>query len=239
MTQQQLADAVGVARGYIAMVEGGRANPSLDLVTRVAEALEMQVDLVVRPPMVIRGHSQRDVMHARCSGYVDRRLRVAGLLTAREVEVVHARSHGWIDLLAFDPRSGTVVIVEIKTGLDDLGALERQISWYERSAFESAHRLGWRPSRSVTWLLVLATAEVEAVIRSNRAIFDQAFPVRAPAAMDWLSDGALAGPTGRVLALIDPASRRHDWLIRTRSDGRRSDPPYRDHADAARRLTLS
>lgn len=240
MTQQQLADAVGIARGYIATLESGRANPSLNLVTRVAEALDMDVDLVIRPPTAVRGHGQRDAVHARCSGYVDRRLRAAGLLTAREVEIVHGRSHGWIDLLAFDPRSSILVIVEIKTRLDDLGALERQIGWYERSAFETANRLGWRPTRSVTWLLGLASTEIETVLRSNRSIFDQAFPIGADAALDWLTESATARPPdGRVLALIDPASRRHDWLIRTRSDGRRSDPPHRDYADAARRLTLT
>ena len=72
------------------------------------------------------------------SGYVDRRLRTTGLITAREVEIVHARSHGWIDLLAFDPRSSTLVIVEIKTRLDAWSAVRR--SAVERSAFEAARR---------------------------------------------------------------------------------------------------
>ena len=235
IAQEQLADAVGLARGYIATIESGRANPSLEVVTRIAEKLGLEVELVIRPPLIVGGGlGQRDLVHARCSAYVDRRLRGAGLLTAREVEIVHARSHGWIDMLAFDPRSRTLLIVEVKTRLDDLGALERQIGGYERSATDVAHRLGWQPDRVVTWLLALASAEVEAVIRANRAIFDDAFPVRAPAASAWLSD--VGSPmAGRVLALIDPASRRREWLIRTRFDGRRSDPPYRDYAAAARR----
>lgn len=233
MTQQQLADAVGLARGHIAMIEGGRASPSLGVVTRIARALDLEVDLVFRPPLIVGGPGQRDAIHARCSGYVDRRLRTAGLLTAREVEIVHARSHGWMDLLAFERRTATLVVVEIKSRLDDLGALERQIGWYERSAVDAARSLGWQSSRVVTWLVVLATAENEATILGNRAIFDLAFPVRATAASAWLRDGG-APPQGRALSLIDPASRRRDWLIRTRLDGRRSEPPYRDHRDAIR-----
>jgi transcriptional regulator with XRE-family HTH domain len=239
MTQQQLAAEVGLARGYIATLESGRANPSLGVVTRVAKALDMEVDLVIRAPIVIDGPTQRDLVHARCSGYVDRRLRAAGFVTAREIEIVHARSHGWIDLLAFDHRTSTLVIIEIKTRLDDLGAVERQIGWYERSAFAAARRLGWRPARSVSWLVVLASTEAEAVIRSNRAVIDEAFPIRAPAVTAWMTDRVGAPPTGRVLAMIDPTSRRRYWLIRTRLDGRRSDPPFRDYADAVRRLTLT
>jgi transcriptional regulator with XRE-family HTH domain len=239
ITQQELADAVGIKRGYVATLETGRANPSLEVVSRIADALAMEIDFVIRPPIVVRGHGLRDAVHARCSGYTDRRFRDAGFETAREVEIVHARSHGWIDLLAFDPGSRTLVIVEIKTILDDLGALERQVGWYERSAFDAARRLGWQPARTITWLVMLASAEAEAVLRSNRVIFAQAFPIRARAAMVWMADRAKPPPWGRVLALIDPASRRRDWLIRTRLDGRRSDAPYRDYADAAARLTLT
>jgi hypothetical protein len=58
---------------------------------------------------------------------------------AREVEIVHGRSHGWIDLLAFDRRTGTMLILEIKTRLSDLGAIERQIAWYERMGMATWH----------------------------------------------------------------------------------------------------
>ena len=235
LTQQQLADKVGLKRGYIAMIEGGRANPSLKAVERLAHALDMDVELVIRPPQVVGSPSVRDGLHARCSGHVDRRLRSAGLIVAREVEIVHARSHGWMDLLAFDPRSATLVIVEVKTHLDDLGAMERQIGWYERSALDPARRLGWRPRQVVTWLLVLATTANEIAIREHRDIFDTAFPVRARGADAWLRSGG-APPVGRTIALIDPASRRRDWQIRTRLDGRRSTLPYRDHLDARERL---
>jgi hypothetical protein len=37
----------------------------------------------------------------------------------------------------------------------------------------------------------------------------------------------------RGLALIDPRSRRRDWLIPTRVDGRRTVLPYQDLARAA------
>jgi len=235
MTQDELAARVGVTRGYIAGIEMGRANPTLDVTEKLATALDLEVNWQIRPPIVHGDGQARDLVHARCSAYVDRRLRAVGLLTAREVEIVHARSHGWIDLLAYDPDVATLLLVEVKTRLDDLGALERQIGWYERSALDAARRVGWRPVRVVTWLVVLASAEADAGILAHRSVFYSAFPVRAHEALRWLGDRRET-PTGRVLAMVDPASRRRDWLIRTRSDGRRSKPPYRNVREAAQRL---
>lgn len=143
--------------------------------------------------------------------------------------------HGWIDLLAFDARTGTVVIVEIKTRLDDLGAIERQLGWYERRAFQMARNLGWQPRRLSVWLLLLASDEIDAAIRANRELLRTAFPSRAPEMLASL-DGIPAG-TSRGLALVDPSSRRQDWLIRARVDGRRSTAPFPDYADAAAQFT--
>ena len=235
ITQNDLAAAAGVARSHIAGVEAGKVNPSLDLVMRIGDALGLDLQLVGRAPVVLVPRTT-DSVHARCSGYVDRRLQRSGWVTQREVEVVHVRSHGWIDLLAFNPRTGVLVIVEIKTRLDDIGAIERQLAWYERSAPEVAARVGWRPSRVCSWLLLLASDEVDAAVRIQRDVLRIGFKSRA-STMRAVVAGDTGPPVGqRGLALIDPSSRRADWLIPTRSDGRRSTAPYRDYADAARRI---
>ncbi|MFL5676643.1 MAG: hypothetical protein ACJ77X_03280, partial [Chloroflexota bacterium] len=142
---------------------------------------------------------------------------------------------GWVDLIAFDPSTGTVIVIEIKTRLDDVGAAERQLGWYARSAFGLAHELGWNARRAVSWLLVLASEEVEATIRVNRDVLDQAFPGRGRQMSSLVQDGAAAIPA-RALGLIDPASHRRSWIVGSRVDGRRSAAPYRDYRDAARRL---
>lgn len=235
ISQQALADAVGVSRAYISTIESGRGNPSLDLVTRVADRLGIEIDLVARQPLVL-ARPQHDLVHARCSGYVDRRLRRAGWEVRREVEIVHGRSHGWIDLLAFDRRTGTLLIIEVKTRLDDLGAIERQLGWYERSAMGLARAMGWRPDRVAGWLIALASDEVESSIRGYGDALRAAFPMRADH-MTTITGGQVSpGASSRGLALIDPSSRRREWLIRSRSDGRRSRAPYRDYADAAHRF---
>jgi transcriptional regulator with XRE-family HTH domain len=236
LTQQELADRIGISRAYVAKIELGQGNPSLALVDGIADALGLDIDLMARTPTIIGGQ-QKDLVHARCSAYIDRRLRAAGWLTSREVEIVHQRSHGWIDILAFDPVTGTLLVIEIKTRLDDLGAIERQIGWYERSAFEVARGLGWTPRRVNGWLLVLDSDEVERSIRSNRELLWRAFPLRARQ-MSHALDRTGEVMAGRGLALIDPTTKRQDWLIPSRIDGRRSPATFTDYGDAARRLAV-
>lgn len=52
-----------------------------------------------------------------------------------------------------------------------------------------------------------------------------------------LTDPASVHEPGRGFALIDPSSRRHDWLIRTSLEGRRSKLPYAGYAQALARMT--
>jgi hypothetical protein len=179
-----------------------------------------------------------------CSAYVQRRLEAAGWRVAREVRIDGGRYIGWIDLLAFHEPTGILLVIEIKTRLDDIGAIERSMDWHVDRARAAAVRSGWQPATVVPWLLALASDEVEDSIRRNRAIWDAAFPMRA-IAMGSLARAPRGGPSlhdrtskvlGRGLALIDPRSRRRDWMIRTRLDGRRSPPPYRGYADLASQL---
>jgi transcriptional regulator with XRE-family HTH domain len=229
LTLEAVAAAAGITASYLARIERGRANPTFDTVDRVAEALGLQLYLDVRPPVFVGSPPMRDLVHARCSAYVDRRLRDDGWSTAREVALVDGRYRGWIDLLAFDPATGTLLIIEIKTRLDDIGALERQLGWYERSAPELARDRGW-PAKSIrSVLLALATAEVERTLHANSDALSIAFPRR-----DEVLKPSVAA--GRGLALIDPRRRRRAWLMKSRLDGRRSVAPYRDYADAATRL---
>ncbi len=239
LTQAAVAARVGVARSYIAGIEQGQANPSLDVIVRLARALGLELDLTLRAPVIVGDRRQRDAVHARCSGYVDRRLRGAGWRTAREVAIVDGRWRGWIDLLAFDPRTGTLLVIEIKTVIDDLGALERQVGWYERVARHVAPNRGWRPRRIVTWLLVLASEQNELALTQNRDVFDRAFGVDIAAAQALLDDPASAWPGGRALALIDPARRRRIWLVRPRIRGGRSTVAYRNYHEAATSLVVT
>jgi transcriptional regulator with XRE-family HTH domain len=233
ISQQELADAVGISRGYLANIELARANPTIDLVARLATALGLELSLDGRPPTFLRERRSGDLVHARCLTHAHDRLETAGWRLAREVEVSDGRVHGWVDLLAFDPRTGTLLVIEIKTRLDDIGAVERHLGWYARRVGPACVALGWTPKATARWLLVLASTEVDDAIHGARAALARAFPSRAPQ-MLAVVDGA--GPAVDGIALIDPTSRRRDWLIRSRADGRRTMAPFHDYAAAAERL---
>ena len=42
MTQEQLAKAAGVSRGYLARLETGRHSPTLDTLRKIAKALRVR-----------------------------------------------------------------------------------------------------------------------------------------------------------------------------------------------------
>lgn len=48
-TQGQLFDRTGINNGYISQVENGRANPTLDMILKLAEAVESEAWAMLRP----------------------------------------------------------------------------------------------------------------------------------------------------------------------------------------------
>ena len=236
LTQAGLSHALGISRSHYATIEAGRANPSIALVERIAEILGLRLDLNAAPIVVVSGSKVRDAVHARCSAYVKRRLESAGWTVLRELEVFDGHLRGWIDLVAFDPRTRTLLVIEIKTSVDDIGRLERQVGWYT-GAVATAIPSSWQPVRVASWVLGLATNEVDQAIARHREVMEQAFPVRALRMRDVVA-GTQPMADERGLALVDPRSRRRHWLIAARTDGRRTPLPYQDRAGAARVLGI-
>jgi transcriptional regulator with XRE-family HTH domain len=230
ISMTELGVRSGVSRQMVAAVESAQANPSLDVIAALFDGLGIDVDLVARGRVMLDRPRRGDAAHAMCSAYVQRRLEAAGWQVAREVRIDDGRYVGWIDLLAFHAPTGTLLVIEVKTQIEDLGAIERSIDWHVRGARRAAERLGWRARAVAAWVTALASDEIEEELRRNRALWESAFPRRARE-MALTASAPEEIVQGRGLALIDPRSRRRDWLIRARVDGRRSPPPYRGYAD--------
>ena len=235
-TQAHLAERAEVSRTLVSKVECGRRPVSIASVAAIADALGSLVQLTIKSPLLVRSSTIHDSVHARCCAYAQRRLERAGWLVTREVPIGSGGTRGWIDLLAFHPGSGAVLVIEIKTEIDDLGRIERTLGWYEREAVRAAREHGWTPRAVSSALLAIDSLAVAEALAGARITVGRAFPVGATTLAAWIADPTTGVPPRRALALIDPMLRRADWLIGPRSGGRTRPPAYRDYAHAASRL---
>jgi transcriptional regulator with XRE-family HTH domain len=236
-SQRELSRRSGVSQAQICRVERGQGRDLLiSVLDRLFVALGIRYWLGTELPRLTR--PQSDHVHARTSAYATRRLQSSGWLVEREVEIGGDRSRGWIDILAFRPESAVLLVIEVKTELADLGAVERSMNWYEREAIGAARRFGWQPTWVGSALLLLQSQANDARVVSSSAVFAAGFPGRAAELQEAIA-GEHPGANHRFVAMVDPRSRRRSWLRATTSDGRRSPAPYIDYIDAARRLEAS
>jgi transcriptional regulator with XRE-family HTH domain len=231
-TQLELASRSGVSRPMISAIEHGGSGVSLEALERVCGALDGQLVLDLHAPLAIGRADQRDAAYATCTAAVRRALERTGYTCVTEHPFTDGRLRGWIDLLAFDPATGRLLVVEIKTELRDLGGLQRQVGWYERTARDAARDLGWRV-RTVDCLVVfLATEANDTALEANRELIERTFPVRGRALRVALESRRPLGGWG--LILVDPRRRGGRVWLGLRLDGRRRSAPYRSYADFMR-----
>ena len=195
--------------------------------------------LTFQAPFLADRARQRDRVHARCVAFVAASLRRRGWEVATEVEIDGRNGPGWIDVLAFHTASGVLLVIEVKTEIHDVGRIQRTLAWYERRALVVARERGWVVRGAHAALLLLATDAVDARLRENKLLIDQAFQGRVRDLDQLIADPTHAGAGAWSLAMIDPLSRRQDWLRPTRLDGRRARAPHEDYAAVARRLATT
>jgi transcriptional regulator with XRE-family HTH domain len=232
LTQAQVGQRVGRSQSWVSRAEHGTlVTLTVADADELCRALGATLVFGVEAPILIAGGRQRDAAHARCVAYVAKRLERDGWHVAREVEIGDIRRPGWIDLLAYHPSTRTLLVIEVKTQIVDVGGLERQLTWYQHHAEAAARRRGWTVHRTLTAALFLATEANDMRLRENAGSFRQRFRFR------WRELAAVVGGSeprhgqGWAMAMIDPRSKARTWCRATVLDGRRSTAPYRHPAD--------
>jgi transcriptional regulator with XRE-family HTH domain len=230
-TQAELAAAANMSRSMVSAIEAGVRSASPAALQRLAAALDAELVVELRPALVVGRADQRDAAHAACVAAVRRWLERHRHRCVVEQPIVDGRVRGWIDLLAYDPAAGRLLVVEVKTELRDLGGLQRQVSWYVRAARSAVAPLGWLPRQVAALTAFLATNDNDVRLSSQRDAIDQEFPIRGRALL-----GALAGgPFERWgIAMVDPRRRGARLWLGLQLDGRRSAAPYASYADFMR-----
>jgi transcriptional regulator with XRE-family HTH domain len=185
-TQARLAAEAGVSRWSVVQLEGGR-SPSLDLDVVSRCAIALGGVLSVRVLFHGEGLDRlRDRDHAALVEQVVTRLRRLGWDVATEVSFNEWGERGSIDVLAFHRSTGSLLVVEVKTVVPDVGGMLMTIDRKVRLAARIAHDRGW-DARTVSSLLVLAEGSTaRRRIETHRATFETAFPVRGVAVDRWL-----------------------------------------------------
>jgi hypothetical protein len=118
----------------------------------------------------------RDRRHAALVDAMVDRLRADGWDVATEVSFNHFGERGSIDILAYHPATRTLLVIEVKTVVPDIGGSLATLDRNVRLAPDLAQARGWNP-RTVARLLVMPEAStVRRRIGSHEATFANAFP---------------------------------------------------------------
>jgi transcriptional regulator with XRE-family HTH domain len=195
--QSDLARIVGVSDGTISRVERGHlSSVSLGALRRIAQALDVRVELL---PRSRSAHVDRlaNARHAELAeASIKWLLGFGGWIARPEVSFSCYGERGVIDLLAWHPGRRTLLVIELKTLIVDVGELLGTLDRKARNALEIARGLGWNPVSVSTLLVVADSSTNRRRVDARAATFAASLPERVVALRRWLRD-----PIGRVHGL--------------------------------------
>lgn len=203
LRQRDVAERAGLSPSVIARQERGVIR-SIDSLEQHAAALELRLEvrLVGRSGELVR---LVDDEHAAIVEVLASWLRDIGFIVEPEASFSEWGERGRVDLLAYDPASRLLVIVEVKTLLLDLQELLGAVNVRERLGSTIGARRGWDVDRCVSVLAVADAVSNRSVVRDHPSLFGSFATRRLTRAA--LDDAA------RLLVWV-PASRaaRRTWI---------------------------
>lgn len=201
--QADVAAAARVSDSTVSRLERGHVQSlSLRAIRAVAAALDIRVELLPRS----RGGDLDRLLNARHAALAEAVIRwlsgFAGWTVRPEVSFSHYGDRGVVDVLAWHGPSRSVLVIELKTDLVDVGELLGTFDRKLRNAMRVAAGLGWAPL-TVSGLLVIAESDSNRrKLETHRETFVAAFPDRFMAVRKWLRH-----PSDQLRALMFFADR--------------------------------
>lgn len=199
--QRDVAKRAGVSAGLVSLIERGHLDRvSLRTLRRVAAGLDIRIDVIAR----WRGGELDRLLSARHSALQDAVTGwlsgVAGWMVAPEVSFAIWGERGSIDLLAWHAASRTLLVIEIKTEIVDVGELLMVIDRKVRLAPEIARGRGWQPRHVASWVVLAEGPTNRRRLAAHAAVLRAAFPSDGRRMRHWLRQPT-PPPAGRVAAL--------------------------------------
>lgn len=194
-TQEELGRRAGMSRSAVSRIERGEADRlSLRALANVTAVLGARIRIQV----LWQGEELDRLLdrdHAHLVEWVVRRLTADGWEVAPEATFRVGSERGSIDVLAWHPATGHLLIVEVKSVVPDVQATLAGVDRKARVAVAVARQRGW-PAGPVSRILVLPDDRT-ARRRLSRfaATFGKAFPARTIEIRRWLAapDHSIAG----------------------------------------------
>ena len=230
-TQAQLGGKARVSRSVVCRIERGHADRvAVHTLVRVAAALDARLD--VRLLWQGEGLDRLlDLRHARLVDQVLEILASSAWETATEVSFNVRGERGSIDILAFHPATGSLLVIEIKSVVPDMQAMLTGIDRKGRLAREIALERGWKVT-SVTRLLVLPDDRTaRRRVEEHAATFRAALPARTVEVRGWLRrpEGTMHG----VLFVSDVHQQRTRHRVGTSPTSKSSNARRGERAKGA------
>ena len=126
-----------------------------------------------------------DADHSALAAHLTQRLSAFGWAVRSEVSFNQYGDRGRIDLVAFHPVEGILLIIEIKTAIVDAQAMLGALDVKARVGRTVARQLGWEARRVVPALVILDGSTARRHVRAVEPLLNR-FDLRGRAAVDWL-----------------------------------------------------
>ena len=211
LRQIDVARAAGVDQKVVSLLEHGHLERvSVERFRRVCAALEIEAVLELRWR---GGQVDRliDRDHARVVDAVVTELTRLGWDTVPEYTFSVWGERGSVDILAWQPRTRALLVVEVKTRLTDLQKLLMSMSRKVRLVPpQVAEERGWKRAALGHLVVMLDSRANRSTVERHAATFAATFPARTAAVRGWLR-----APVGDMAGL---------WFLALRNQAHRADP---------------
>jgi transcriptional regulator with XRE-family HTH domain len=192
-----VAARAGVSRSLVSVLERGHLDGvTIAVVRRVAQALGIRLDLVVRwragdlDRLLNAGHA---ALHEEIARYLGS---LPDWLQAPEVSFSIFGERGVIDILAFHPSTGSLLVIELKTELADLEEMLTVMDRRVRLAGTVARERGWEATSVSCWVVIADGDANRRRVQAHAATLRSAFPANGHEMRAWFR-----APAGRIAGL--------------------------------------
>lgn len=194
-SQARLGQALGISQQRMSRLEADVRRATLGRLDAWATELDGYLAVEVR----VNGERPlSDANHAALQNHLAAHLRRDGWLVDSETSFNHYGDRGRIDLLAFHPVLRILLVIEIKTRIQDVQDMLGRLDVKKRVAHGLARDRGWDVAAVVPTLVVREDRTARRRVAEHAALFAN-FGLRARAARAWLAHPRLPAPRGILL----------------------------------------